>query len=392
MSLKSLLKKNKLTYAAANALRRAPYPLMRAWMRICHGLCGTDGSKVYFSSFSGKLYNENPRYVCEALHRVCPDAKIIFRLNGEGMRQDDVPDYVKKVPQMSLAALYHMATAKVIVKNAALMPYMLKFADQKYIQLWHGDRGLKKILLDLDPEAIHRHSDWKYMDIGVSGSEFGSRVYMRSAFGYKGELMEVGYPKNDLLLANPKEIREKVYRKLKLPENTKFILYAPTFRDQTIGGAISANFSGEALLKAMEASTGEKWMILNRGHILNSAVKADAGIDVSRYPDVSELLLICDMMITDYSSIAGDYLLMNRPIILYHADVAQYAAQERALVFDPETSPYRIAHNMDELISIACNFGDAAENCRALYDFYGVKETGRASVLVAERIMAMLQE
>ena len=390
MSLKSLLKKNKFTYAAASALRRAPYPLMRAWMGLCHGIRGVEKNKVYFSSFGGKLYNENPRYVCEALHAVCPDAKIVFRLNRDGMAQADVPDYVQKVPQTSLAALYHMATARVIVKNAALMPYMKKFEDQKYIQLWHGDRGLKKILLDLDPTALERHPDWKYMDIGVSGSEFGSRVYMRSAFGYKGELMEVGYPKNDLLMANPREIREKVYRTLKLPEDTKFILYAPTFRDQTIGGAISANFSAEALLAALEESSGEKWMILNRGHILNSAVKSDAGIDVSRYPDVSELLLVCDMMITDYSSIAGDYLLMNRPIILYHADVQQYAAQERALVFDPGESPYRIAHNMEELISIACNFGDAEENCRALYDFYGVKETGRASVLVAERIKEYL--
>ena len=386
MSLKSLLKKNKFTYAAANALRKAPYPLLKGWMHLCHGVFGVNKNKVYFSSFGGKLYNENPKYVCEALHEVCPEAKIVFRLNGDGMRQSDVPDYVKKVSQMSPAAFFHMATAKVIVKNATLMPYMKKFADQKYIQLWHGDRGLKKILLDLDPAAAERHPDWKYMDIGVSGSEFGSRVYMRSAFGYKGELMEVGYPKNDLLIANPPEVREKVYAALKLPENTKFILYAPTFRDQTIGGAISANFSAEALLKAMEAETGEKWMILNRGHILNSAVKSDAGIDVSRYPDVSELLLVCDMMITDYSSIAGDYLLMNRPIILYHADVAQYAAQERGLVFDPEESPYRIAHNMDELIEIACNFGDAEENCRALAEFYGVRESGRASLMVAERI------
>jgi len=390
MSLKSLLKKSKLTYAAASALRKAPYPLLRGWMRLCHRLRGVDRGKVYFSSFGGKLYNENPRYVCEALHALCPEAKIVFRLNRDGMHQSDVPDYVQKLPQLSLRALYHMATARVIVKNATLMPYMLKFDDQKYIQLWHGDRGLKKILLDLDPEAIRRHSDWKYMDVGVSGSEFGSRVYMRSAFGYKGELMEVGYPKNDLLLSNPEEVAWRVHRTLQLPENTHFILYAPTFRDQTIGGAISANFSAEQLLQALEAK-GEKWMILNRGHILNSAVRSDAGLDVSRYPDVSELLLVCDMLITDYSSIAGDYLLLNRPIILYHADRAQYAAQERALVFDPEQSPYRIAHDMDELIDIACNFGDPAENCRALADFYGVRESGRASELVARRIMDFLK-
>ena len=131
-------------------------------------------------------------------------------------------------------------------------------------------------------------------------------------------------------------------------------------------------------------------MILNRGHILNSAVKSDAGIDVSAYPEVNELLLVCDMMITDYSSIAGDFLLLDRPVILYHADVKQYAETDRGLVFDPEESPFRIAYDMEGLIELACNFGDAKENCRALREFYGVTDSGKSPYQTAERIKEML--
>ena len=90
MGLKAIVKKNRAVYRLANAVRKLPYPLIRAYMAACHALRGVDGKKVYFSSFSGKLYNENPKYVCEALHEIAPDAKIVFRLNAQGMRQTDV--------------------------------------------------------------------------------------------------------------------------------------------------------------------------------------------------------------------------------------------------------------------------------------------------------------
>ena len=392
MGLKSILKKSRLTYAVARTLRKAPNPLLRGIMRTSHALFGIDSDKVYFSSFSGRLYNENPKYVCEALHAICPEAKIVFRLNRAGMRQADIPAYVVRVPQYSVAALRHMATARVIVKNACLKPWMVKFADQTYIQLWHGDRGLKKILFDLRPNAEKLYQEWKCMDIGVSGSNFGSRVYMRRAMRFSGELMECGYPKNDILLENPPEVVADVRRELGLPADAKVLLYAPTFRDKNIGSAMAANFSLKKLHDALQRETGESWIFLNRGHSNNASLRADEGRDVSDYPDVSRLLLVSDMLITDYSSICGDFMLLNRPIILYHADVENYAAEDHGLAFDPAESPYRIAHSEDELIEMACHPADPVENCRALSAFYGEKESGRASQIVAERIREILKK
>ena len=386
MGLKAIIKKNRFIYTAASRLRVLPYPFFRLFMRACHALWGVEKNKVYFSSFSGKLYNENPKYVCEALLKLCPNAKIVFRLNREGMAQAEIPPQVIRVPQYSPAALYHMATARVLVKNAAFKPWMLKFPDQSYIQLWHGDRGLKAILLDKNPEMQLPDTDW--MDIGVSASRMGSEIYMRRGFGFKGELMEAGYPKNDLLIRPPQGLAEEVRRELGIPENTRCLLYAPTFRDASSGSPQQANFSLKKLQAALEAKTGEAWRVLTRGHNLNRGVAADAGKDVSSYPDVSRLLLICDMLVTDYSSICGDYLLLNRPVILYHADRSTY---DRDLIFDPENSPYRIAHNEEELLALACEDFDAAENCRALAEFYGMHESGHASEAVAERICELIK-
>ncbi len=392
MGLKALVKKNRAVYRLANAVRKLPYPLIRAYMAACHALRGVDGKKVYFSSFSGKLYNENPKYVCEALHEIAPDAKIVFRLNAQGMCQTDVPAYVHKVPQYSPRVLYHMATARAVVKNASLAPYMRTWPDQKYIQLWHGDRGLKKICLDMENADPKRFTDRFFMNLGVCGSDFGRDIYMRRAFGYTGELLECGYPKNDLLIRNPPEVCAAARRELNIDTDARVLLYAPTFRQRETGSAARAGFSLSALRDALEAKTGQKWVMLTRGHTLNTGVRSDGDLDVSAYPDVSRLLLITDMLITDYSSIAGDFLLLNRPIILYHADRCAYESDDRSLLFDPEASPYRVAHNPQELTDIACNFGDAAQNCRELAAFYGVRETGRASQIVAERIAEWIGE
>lgn len=384
MGLKTFIKKNRFIYTAAKGLRALPYPFLRLFLRACHALRGMEKNKVYFSSFGGKLYNENPKYVCEALLEICPDAKAVFRLNRAGMAQREIPAGVTRVRQHSLAALYHMATARVIVKNAALRPWMTKARDQVYIQLWHGDRGLKKILLDKDPQM--KLIDRELMDVGVAASEMGERIYLRRGFGFTGEVMNCGYPKNDILVHPPEGLEREIRRRLGL-DGKKTLLYAPTFRDSTSGGAQRANFSLRRLKEALERATGEAWEILTRGHSLNTGVCADAGRDVSAYADVSELLLATDMLVTDYSSICGDYLLLGRPIILYHADRGQY---DRELIFDPEESPYRIAHSEEELIALATHFGDARENCRALAEFYGVKESGRASRAVAEKIRDIL--
>jgi len=298
MTLKALLKKTRFTYVIASALRAAPYPIYAGWMRLCHAIRGVERDTVYFSSFNGALYDDNPRAVAEALHEIRPSAKLVFRLNRKGMAQADVPDYITRVYAFSPKGVAAMATAKVIVKNANALPWMRVFPDQKYVQTWHGDRGFKCIGLDLWPDRrdLRRESGW--LSLCVSGSDFGSRVY-RSAFNYKGEIMQRGYPRNDLLVNPPAGLAESVRRRLDIPDGVKVLLYAPTFRAASSGAKLSAALSLERVRAALEAATGERWLCLTRSHELNLGVKSDAARDVTDWRDVSALLTACDMVITD---------------------------------------------------------------------------------------------
>lgn len=383
MSLKQKLRRTKLIYPVLNWTRRTGGRLL---MCLFHAIYGIDRKTALFSSYSGKGYTDNPRCVCEALHALRPDLRIVWQLR-RGLPASDFPDYVQIIPAHSLKALRAYATAGVLIDNMNRPQYMLKFPGQIYVQTWHGDRGFKKILFDMGTHEAF--PDGQQMDLAVSGSDFGSRVY-RSAFGYSGEILECGCPRNDILIENPPELAGQVRKSLGIAPDTSVLMYAPTFRDASKGGKINAVLSLERVRQTLEKTTGRHWICLSRGHALNHGVSSDAQMDVSRYPNISELLLITDLLISDYSSIAGDFMLLNRPAIFYQPDRDAYV-HERALYFDPDESPLMVAHSEDELIDYLSRPIDGAANCREVLNFFGTHESGRASQAVAQRIDELLE-
>ena len=388
-SLKGLLKGNRVTYAVTSALKKAPYPLLSGYMRFCHRRYGVEGNKVFFSSYDGTLFNDNPRAVAEALHKLRPDVRIVFRLNARG-RKMALPDWVRVVPRLSRQTLREMATARAIVTNAGMKIWMEKFDDQFYVQTWHGDRGFKKIYLDVDPNRLYYKKEGPRIDLAVSGSEFGSGVY-RTGMGAQKEILACGCPRNDLLLRDPPEVAARVRSALGIPSGTRVLMYAPTFRNTDSGGRQAAGLSLERVKEALERTTGEDWLCVTRSHEVARGIASDAALDVSEWPEPSELLLITDMLITDYSSIGGDFMLLNRPVIYFQPDRQGYEAERNGLYFDPEESPLVVAHDEGELLQILSHPFDAAANCRAVLDFFRCRETGRAAEIVAERVAAALR-
>ena len=134
-----------------------------------------------------------------------------------------------------------------------------------------------------------------------------------------------------------------------------------------------------------------------RAHYLSGGLAARdlgrRGLDVSGYGEMAELLLVADLLITDYSSCAGDFALTGRPILLYQNDIEQYSRNDREMYFAMEDSPYLAAHNPDEMEALIDRLSPEAarENDRAILEFYGTHETGRASERVCEYIIDKLR-
>lgn len=369
--------RNKALLRAARLARRI---LGRGWMRFSHAR-GMNSHTVFFSSFQGKAYSDSPRAISEALHAMDPGLDIVWQLRADA----DAPDYVRVVRPHTLSALSEIARAKCIVDNFNRPIHFLKFAGQLYVQTWHGDRGFKKILYDMNDGL--KYPDGEQMDLAVSGSEFGTRVF-RSAFRYSGEVMQLGMPRNDRLVApNAEEIRA-IRARLSICEGERVLLYAPTFRDATVGGAQKADFDVRRALDALERSTGAKWRCLARAHDLNRGILCGAGAtDVSAYPEMSDLLLISDLLITDYSSSAGDFVLLDRPVILYQPDLDAFMKSDREMYFDIRSCPYVRAESEKALLDLLGDFDSIPADGGAVRAFYGVSETGRSAEAVAKWIL-----
>ncbi len=354
---------------------------------------------IFFSSFSGKQYSDSPKVISERIHELAPNVRIIW----SAMETVDqyLPDYVKPVRPATAEALRAQAAADVWVINNILQHGVYKGKHTFYIQTWHGDRSFKLVGADAKRAMGKKYTKYqsfveeKICDLFLTASVNGAAT-ARSAFNYRGELLDVGIPRNDRLihLEEQKDFAASVRRNLHISDDTKILLYAPTFRDRKKDKQKSDADLSEAL-DALEAN-GEKWICLTRAHTRSAGLENNWNdarfMDVTDYPDIADLLIVTDLLITDYSSSAQDYVLTNRPVILVQFDIDEYAEDVRALRDDPMDTGFLIAHNQDEFMNLIRNLSsyDHAAIARKVLDYYGTHESGHATEAVCERIMEWL--
>jgi len=387
-AIKQALKHNPIAF-------RVFYPLLKAYrvnlMRAVQRIRGIDGNKVVFSSFDCDAYSDNPRYISERLHEMKPDCDIVWLISKNRMDAVKTPDYVRRATPLGVDGLIEQATARFWVDNSRHPENIyLNDSAQYYIQTWHGDRGFKRVGVDDEKKEVNLFEDRCAMMI--AGSTFGRNTY-RTAFRFKGEVLMDGCPRNDVLVRNDPAEAAAIRRRLSIPEGVRILMYAPTYRRMDNRGKQSAVLDIPATLDHLERSTGEKWRCLYRAHYKMAGLIAhsdDARMtDASGYPEMTELLLISDMLITDYSSCGGDFALLRRPLFLYQADVGEYMKDDHSFYFKMEDSPFLIAHDQAELNRLidATDAEKARENCEALDRFFGTTETGHASEAVCKYII-----
>lgn len=356
-------------------------------------IVGIKKNKVIFLSFNGKSYSDNPRSISEAVHEVCPEAEIVWLFLKPQEKAEIVPSYVRIANASSRSEYFkEICTCKVLVTNF-LLPKIKKSKKQFFIQTWHGDRAFKKVLLDATYPHVWEQEEG-YCNLAIAGSDYGERQY-RSAFAYTGKVLKIGTPRDDRYLSPNENEMKTIREKIGVSNDIGLVLYAPTLRDSARDARQLQNKQSIDIaqtLDALEKKYGRPWKCLVRAHPgvigLAGFEYSDKLINVSDYEDMSDLLLVSDMLITDYSSCAGDFALLGRPLVLYQSDIKEYCKNTRQLYFDVRESPYFIAENQTELTELIGSFTDqrVKENCKAILDFYGTHEYGASAVEVAKII------
>jgi CDP-glycerol glycerophosphotransferase len=370
----------------------------KSYMFLINKIIGIRINKIVFISFNGKTYSDNPRAISEKLHCTYPNFDIVWLFNNPEEKIKILPSYIRCIKAGSFSALKELATAKFWIDNS-IKPYSIyKSREQSYIQTWHGDRGFKKILYDssfVEPKTKYIES--KICDLFLSGSDYADKVYA-SAFHYRGKVLKFGCPRNDKLMENSLKKTRIIKEKLNISPKINILLFAPTLRRNASVNNELQNIGEIDLLEViqtLENKTNQEWVCLVRAHIKVeglSGVPKDSLkiIDVTHYEEMSEILLISDLLITDYSSSAADFALLERPIILFQADRDEYLKYDRTFYFNIDESPYIVVNNQRELSRKIRNLDwDAIpQNCMDILNFYGTIETGEASKKVVEYIIS----
>ena len=358
---------------------------------ILYGAFNKTEDKILFDSFAGKQYSDNSRAISEKIHELFPKYKIVWWIKDNNIEKF-VPDYVKIV-NSELDFLKELATCFSYVTNENMEPDKFKRKNQMFIQNWHGDIGCKKILYDAYEDKKKKRpipvTDNIVTDICVAGSDFGEKIY-RSSFKYNGEILKIGSPRNDKLIKQDKNEIVKIKRILNIDCKTKVLLYAPTFRDYNIGQNQNIDISINNVLYNL-SKNGENWICLVRAHSVLKGLNIEESstiINVTGYPDMADLLLISDMLITDYSSCAFDFIIQDKPVILTPFDLEDYKKKCRSLNFSLEKVGLLIANNQNELIELI-NKTDIQEyktRCIEVKKKFNIVTDGKASEIIAKRI------
>ena len=357
---------------------------------------------VIFESYLGKQYSCNPRAIYEYMAEHNPNYTLIWSVDKnytEPFDRKNIP-YVKR---FSVRWLFLMPRAQYWVVNSRLPLWIPKPKHTTYLQTWHGT-PLKKLANDMDEvhmpgttTAAYKKnftkeaSNWDYL---ISPNAYSSDIF-RSAFRFDKELIESGYPRNDLLHALDKEDRAaQIKKKLELPLDKKVILYAPTWRDNEFYARGKYKFNIQLDLSKLKQELGDQYIILLRMHYLvaeNLNLSAFKGFayDYSHYGDINELYLISDLLITDYSSVFFDYANLKRPMIFFAYDLDTYRDQLRGFYFNfEENAPGPIVKTSDEVIEKIKEIdqNNYYAEYPAFYEQFCSLECGQSAKRVVEKV------
>lgn len=363
------------------------YPLMR--------LLPLKKKTAVFESYWGASFDDNPRAIYEYWYKAHEDYKFIWpvqdmstEVNGPGIT----------VKQYSLKYWYYMATSKYFVQNTNFADQYAKRKGQIEVETLHGtfmkkmgfeEPSMRKSSGYAQRGYIKRNSRWDYL---ISPSKYMNEK-VSSAFDYKKRILDVGFPRNDILFHQNKiEYINKLKDKLNLPKDKKIILYAPTYRQEGV-----VDF--ELDVAQMRDKLHDNYILLVRlHHLVANAIDLHQfngfAYDVSSFDNVEDLYLLSDLLITDYSSVMFDYGYLKKPMIFFAYDLNWYKeSSHRGVYLDYEnTVPGPIVKTTKDVVKWILNANELElqyKNKRQqFYDFfcaYGRK--GDASQKVVETMI-----
>lgn len=350
---------------------------------------------VFFESFYGQNASCNPLALDRAIAAARPD---VARYWGVADASVAVPEGSIPLVEGSAEWWRVRAGARLIVVNDWLRNRYRARPHQKVLQTWHGTM-LKKLALSRKRPGLRtalatlrERSRW---DILLAQNDFAKRIFRR-AYAYLGPIWEEGYPRDDVLAVPSPPTRTSsrgdaaaIRARLGIPDGARVLLYAPTWCDDRPDHVDHLNVS-----RFME-QLGPGYVMLIRGHARTlqpgEDVRAGGVIDVTSYPDVSDLFLAADALVTDYSSVMFDFSVTGKPIYFFTPDLDRYREVLRGFYFDLlPVAPGPVVQEVSELLELVRHPDGVRVEYAARYAAWRERFNPRDDGHAAERVVARL--
>ncbi|MCL9819804.1 CDP-glycerol glycerophosphotransferase family protein [Helicobacter colisuis] len=314
---------------------------------------------ILYESFHGRLMSCNPYAIfLYCIHH--PQFKDFTHIWVIDSAQDIKPEFRKMrnlicIKKSSDAYLKYLARAEFLINNSTFPSYFIRREEQKYLNTWHGTpwKMLGKYIKTKFMEHNNTQRNFLQTTHIINPSNFVENVIIKDydiEGIYGGKALITGYPRIDITLQKNQELKAR----FDIKEGEKVVLYAPTFR----GIFGNAKFEAEAIGEYLKMLSMMPFKVLFRGHYETLKYIEGKNLDFrsanDRDIDTNELLSIVDILITDYSSIAFDFMVLDKPIIYFVYDYEEYK-QERGLYFEIEELSENRCNNIGEVLELLSN-------------------------------------
>lgn len=344
-------------------------------------------------SFNGENCTDSPRAVADAVRDRRSQAKIFFSIADHSI---NYPEYGIALIRGTNRWAQYVQTARVLVNNNNFPFYFKKNKGQYYLQTWHGT-PIKTIGSDIPRKyssasyrktMLRESSNWSAL---VTQNEYSSNI-LRKSFQFEGKILELGYPRNDVIVHAKENTRHVTRIQLGIEENEFVVLYAPTWRETKRD--LQGKIKFESMLGSAVLPNAPSRLLL-RGHhneyshgVSNSTT---TDIDVSTYPEINDLIMASDCLVSDYSSLIFDYSLTGKPIFIFAPDLEEYS-KTRGMYLDLELLPgIVVTKDFDSLRACLTdsvnNSGHRPNETLGLRDSFASSDDGSTAAKIAQIVL-----
>lgn len=375
-----------------------------------------------FGAWDGFLFADNSRYLLEKMTEIQNEHYRFFWVGSvdelEGIPTDKRIKILKKNSfegMMKLIRCKYMFCSQHLyndlcnynVFKGAIVTYLHHGLP---IKRWGNDAvGVKEKKDSLIYRIYQNVLPYKrnYQYFAVSSSTQADHFYTSLRdFGCAPEkILPYGTPRNDFLFNATVDFRTELKchyaRRYGFDHNKKLVLYLPTYRRKSGKTQSLLRTDVEERIKLLAVLEKHDAILIEKKHfvedwrsdaLFRTEENIERYIKVSQNANAQELLLISDILISDYSGAFVDFLIMDKPIIHYVYDYEEYRDQDSGLYYDiSEFESGSVTYDFDQLVkAVDDNFTDPEmykDIRKKRREFFLEYETGCASEQIVDRVV-----